>query len=115
MNKLNLKYKASTVDEIEKAKQTTIENCMSDTSISTLCLFVQKGLIDENGNHGVSKHVAMNVIDEYLQEYDKDDLVLDIMEALINGGFLSRQVNISELRKNMKKKMSEVNTMVNQL
>ena len=41
--KLNLKYTALKVDEIEKAKGTAIENCISDTTVANLCLFVQKG------------------------------------------------------------------------
>ena len=98
MEKLNLKYNAMKVDEIEQTRKAPIENCITDTSISMLCLFIQKGLIDDNGQHGVSKTVAMDVIDKYLEESDKDELVLDIMEALVNGGFLSRQVDVAKLR-----------------
>lgn len=108
MDKLNLKYTAIKVDEIEQVNKVPIENCIADTSISMIALFIQKGLIDDNGVHGVSKHVAMDTIDKYLEEHDKDELVLDIMEALINGGFLSRQVNIPMLRETMKKKMKEI-------
>lgn len=108
MNELNLKYNATKVDEIEQAKQLPIENCISDNTIATLTLFVQKGLIDDKGVHGVSKHVALNTIDEYLKEHDKNELVLDIMEALINGGFLSRQVNIQQLRENINKQMEKI-------
>lgn len=115
MKKLNLKYNALKVDEIEQAKELPIENCVSDSSISTICLFVQKGLVDENGVHGVSKHVAMNIIDEYLKEHDKNELVLDIMEALINGGFLSREVNIQALRKNIKEQMKKIGQQVTQI
>jgi len=86
--KLNLKYNAMKVDEIEQAKKLPIENCIADTTIGNLALFIQKGLIDDNGNHGVSKNVAMDIINNYLAEYDKDELVMDIMEALINGGFV---------------------------
>lgn len=96
--KLNLKYNASRVDEIEQAKKLPIENCIADTTIGNLTLFVQKGLIDENGNHGVSKAVALSAIDAYLENDDKDELVMDIMEALINGGFLSRDVDLAKVR-----------------
>lgn len=108
MEKLNLKFNASKVDEIEQAKKLPIENCIADTSIGMLCMFIQKGLIDDNGHHGVSKAVAMDVIDKYLEESDKDMLVLDIMEALVNGGFLSRQVDIEKMRQAIKGKMSQV-------
>ena len=108
--KLNLKYNASRVDEIEQTKKLPIENCIADSTIGNLTLFIQKGLVDDNGNHGVSRNVAISTIDEYLAENDKDDLVMDIMEALINGGFLSRDVDlvkVRELKNKRKEKMSE--------
>ena len=103
--KLNLKYTAAKVDEIEQAKNMPIENCITDTSISSLTLFIQKGLIDDNGQHGVSKAVAMSTLENYFEKYDKDELVFDIMEALINGGFLSRKVDLESLRKASEKKI----------
>jgi len=107
--KLNLKYNAMKVDEIEQAKKLPIENCIADTTIGNLALFIQKGLIDDNGNHGVSKNVAMDIINNYLAEYDKDELVMDIMEALINGGFLSRDVNLEKIRALKMKRQNQVN------
>ena len=107
--KLNLKYNATKVDEIEQSKKLPIENCIADTTISNLCLFIQKGLIDENGVHGVSKAVATSVIDNYLETNDKDELVMDIMEALINGGFLSRDLNVAKLRQAKAKRQAQVN------
>ena len=96
--KLNLKYNASRVDEIEQAKKLPIENCIADTTIGNLTLLIQKGLVDDNGVHGVSKAVAMSTIDAYLEENDKDELVMDIMEALITGGFLSRDLDLAKVR-----------------
>lgn len=102
---LNLKYNASRIDEIEQSRKLPIENCIGDTSISMLVLFIQKGLIDDNGIHGVSKSVAMDVIDNYLEKKDKNDLVLEIMEALVDGGFLSRELDIETMKK---AKMSKI-------
>lgn len=96
--KLHLKYNAIRVDEIEQAKKLPIENCIADTTIGNLALFVQKGLVDDNGTYGVSKAVALDTIDRYLEENDKDELVMDIMEALIQGGFLSRDVDLAKVR-----------------
>ena len=113
MEKLNLKYNATKIDEIEQARKLPIENCITDTSISMLCLFLQKGLIDDNGQHGVSKSVAMSIIDKYLEESDKDNLVFDIMEALVNGGFLSRELDIENLRKINIKRVSKAKETLN--
>lgn len=107
--KLNLKYTATKVDEIEQAKKQPIEQCIGDTTIGNLALFIQKGLIDDNGIHGVSKNVAISVIDTYLTENDKEELVMDIMEALINGGFLSRELDVKKLRELKAKRQAQVN------
>lgn len=107
--KLNLKYNATKVDEIEQTKKLPIENCIADTTIGNLSLFIQKGLIDDNGMHGVSKAVAIDIIDKYLAEKDKDELVMDIMEALIDGGFLSRSVNIEKIKELKEKRQALLN------
>jgi len=100
MDKLVFRFKAVQVDEIEKSKGgLSIENCLADSTISNLALFIMKGLVDDNGVHGVSRTVAMSVIDKYLTEHSKEELFVDIVEALTEAGFLSRQVNIAEMRK----------------
>ncbi|MCL2860387.1 MAG: hypothetical protein FWF46_07560 [Oscillospiraceae bacterium] len=106
--KLNFKFNATKIEEIEKSKGTPIEACLDDSTISNISMFVQKGLVDENGIHGVSKAVAMSTIDEYLKESDKEDLFIDIMEALVNDGFLSRTLNIQAMREMKKKKSEEI-------
>lgn len=113
--KLNLKYNATRVDEIEQAKKLPIENCIADTTIGNLTLFLQKGLIDDNGVHGVSKAVAVSTIDSYLEEKDKDELVMDIMEALINGGFLSRELDLTKVRELKTKRQAQLNEELDKL
>ena len=108
--KMNLKYTATRVDEIEQSKKLPIENCIADTTVGNLALFIQKGLVNDSGNVGVSRAQALTAIDEYLAENDKDELVMDIMEALMDGGFLSRDVDIAkvrELKANRKAQLSE--------
>ena len=115
MEKLNLKFNATKVDEIEQAKKLPLENCIADTSIGNIALFIQKGLIDENGNHGVSKAVAVSIIDKYLEESDKDELVFDIMEALVDGGFLSRDLDLTKIRELKAKRQAQVNEELNNI
>ena len=107
--KLNLKYNAMRVDEIEQSKKLPIENCIADSTIGNLILFIQKGLVDDNGNHGVSRAVAVDTIDAYLAEGDKDELVMDIMEALINAGFLSRDLDVAKVRDLKIKRKEKIN------
>lgn len=106
--KLNLKFTAAKVDEIEQTNKQPIENCISNTSIGSITLFIQKGLVNDSGSIGVGKAQALTVIDEYLAEHDKDELVMDIMEALINGGFLSRDLDIEKLREYKAKRQAQV-------
>lgn len=113
--KLNLKYTASKVDEIEQSKKLPIENCIADTTIGNLTLFVQKGLVNDSGSVGVGKAQALTTIDEYLVENDKDELVMDIMEALINGGFLSRELDLSKVRQIKAKRQEQLNEELNKL
>ena len=111
--KINLKYNATRVDEIEQTKKLPIENCIADTTIGNLTLFIQKGLVSENGSVGVSKAQALTTIDEYLAENDKDELVMDIMEALIDGGFLSRDVDLAKVRELKAKRQAQVKEELN--
>lgn len=99
MEKLNLKFDATRVDEIEQAKgKIPIENCIADNTIGNLTLFLMKGLVSDSGTVGVSRSVAMDTLDRYLAEKDKDELLLDITEALVDGGFLSRTLDVAEMR-----------------
>ena len=107
--KLNLKFNASRVDEIEQSKKLPIENCIADTTVSNLALFIQKGLVNDSGNVGVSRAQALTALDEYLAENDKDELVMDIMEALIAGGFLSRDVDLTKVRELKKQRQVQLN------
>lgn len=107
--KLNLKYNATRVDEIEQTKKLPIENCIADTTIGNLVLFIQKGLVNDSDGVGVGKNKALSVIDEYLAENDKDELVMDIMEALMDGGFLSRDVDLGKVRELKAKRQAQVN------
>lgn len=96
---LQFRFTATKVDEIEKAKGMPIQRCIADQSISGLALFIEKGCV--NGERlGCTKNEAMTKIDEYLAEpeHDTDELTMDIMEALVEGGFLSRQLDMKEIR-----------------
>ena len=113
--KLNLKYTALKVDEIEQAKNLPIENCIADTTVKNLALFIQKGYVNDSGSVGVSHSQALTIIDEYLEKNDKDELVMDIMEALINGGFLSRELDLAKVRELKAKRQEQLNEELNKI
>lgn len=105
--KLNFKFTATNIDEIEQSRQLPIQNCITDSSIKMLSLFLQKGIVSDTGTIGVSKAQALSIIDEYLEEADTDSLLLDITEALVNAGFLSREVDVAKMREFKEKKLSQ--------
>lgn len=107
--KLNFKFNATKVDEIEKETGLPIEQAINNTRVSNLALFIQKALVDDNGHHGVTKAVAMDKLDKYLEESDIETLTLDIMEAMVDSGFLSRQFDVEKMRKATNKKNEMVN------
>ena len=113
--KLNLKYTALKVDEIEQTKQLPIENCIADNTICNLTLFIQKGLVNDSGSVGVSKAQALTIIDEYLAANDKDELVMDIAEALMNGGFLTRELDLARVRELKVKRQEQLNEELDKL
>ena len=102
---MNLKYNALKIDEIEKANKKPLEQCIADYSIGNIALLVQKGM--ETANEKVTREQAFETIDEYLKDHDKEDLILDIIEAMINAGFLAREINIQEVRANKSQLIKE--------
>lgn len=106
---LQLKFKASKVDEIEKAKGLPIQNCIADISVNMLATFIEKGVVNEDGTIGCTKNTAMRLLDEYLDDpaHDTDCLIMDVMEALVNGGFLSRQLDMNQVRSSAKEEMEK--------
>lgn len=106
--KLVFKFNATIIDEIEKAKGVPIENCIADNTINNLALLISKGLVDDNGKVGTTRAVALSKIDEYLEENDKDNLLLDITEALVRDGFLSRSLNVNKMREALGKRANQV-------
>ena len=107
--KLVFKFTATIVDEIEKTKGLPIENCVADNTINNLALIISKALVNDNGTVGTSRAVALSKIDEYLVENDKDNLLIDIMEALVEAGFLSRTLDVQNMRTVVTKKATQMN------
>lgn len=111
--KIPLKFTAKIVDQIEKNKNNSIESLLGSTSISTLTYFIEKAFLNEETDRiGVSNDTAMETLEAYLLENDKEDLLLDIMEALQVGGFLSRKVNVNDMRKALEDKTGELETLL---
>lgn len=105
-----LKFKATKIDELEKTARKSVQELATDGTLNSLALFIEKGLVNGNGMIGCSRSVALEEIDNYLEEpqNDLDNLRLDIMEALVDAGFLSRQLNVKAIRESAQKKIEEI-------
>ena len=110
MEKMKFKFNAMRVDEIEKSKGMPIDNCILDNTIGNLASLVAKAVVREDGAVGCTKNVAMDIIDEYLKVKDKDDLLFDIAEGLIEAGFLSRALNVEQMREQKNKETQVLST-----
>lgn len=99
--KLNLKFNATIVDQIEKAAGVPIENCVGDTRVQSITRILKFAMIDHNtGTAGVSQTVAMDTLDHYLEQegVDRFDLLIDITEQLVADGFLPQTVDTDKMR-----------------
>lgn len=105
-----LKFKATKIDELEKTAKRSVQELVTEGTLNSLVLFIEKGLVNESGIIGCSHSVALEEIDKYLEEAenDLDNLRLDVMEALVDAGFLSRQLNVQAIRESAKKKIEEI-------
>jgi hypothetical protein len=94
------KFTASRIDELEKVGKRSLEQLITDTTINNIAAFIEKGVVNENGTVGCSRNVALAKIDDYLEDKNNDieELAFIIMEALVDAGFLSRQINVQELK-----------------
>lgn len=108
MKKLKLKFTAKSVASIEEEMGLPIAQCAIDNKISNMVLFIQKGYVKENDKLGIDYENAMNIIDEYLKNSDTDELLFDIIESLVDGGFISRKLDIKKLRKAKSNEMESV-------
>lgn len=108
--KIPLKFNAKVVDQIEKNRKQAIENFLGDTTVANLTYLIEKAYHDTDTDKiGISNDRAGEVLDEYLGSgSDKEDLLLDFMEALQETGFLSRKIDVTDMRKALQNKGEEM-------
>ncbi len=105
-----LKFTASKIDELEKSTKKSLQQLVAEGTIGSMTSFIEKGLVNENGTIGCSRNVALSTIDDYLEneENDLDTLRLDIMGALVDGGFLSRQLDVKKIKQTAMEKIEQI-------
>ena len=80
--------------------------------IEELDKYFAKVEVSVNDDYKYSKFRIMSVDyyeSEKLEENDKDNLLIDIMEALVEAGFLSRTLDVQNMRTVVTKKATQMN------
>lgn len=96
MSKLNLKYNAKKIAELEDAANKSLEQIISDFRISTLINFLRLGLDLDNDDK----------IDEFIKTYGKIELQIQVIEALIDAGFLPKAIDTNSIRESLSEGLS---------
>jgi parvulin-like peptidyl-prolyl isomerase len=95
---MQLKFTPRSIREIEQEKKVAFHSLLADYSITTLQLFVKKGM-----GIGITDQQADDAIEEYLKDKGLEELYLDIMEQLQVDGFLPKALKVEQMRKEMAK------------
>ena len=109
MTKLRLKFNATRIDNIEKAKGVPLSNCVADTTINNIAFFITQAIVNDDGTVGCKRDEAIKIIDAYIEEKDTTEMILDITEALVEQGFLDRGINIQAMRDSKQKHIEKAN------
>jgi len=100
---MQLKFTPRGIREIEQEKKVPFHSLLADYSVTTLQLFIKKGM-----GRGVTDQQADDAIEEYLKDKGLEELYLDIMEQLQVDGFLPKALKVEQMRKEMAKTIGTV-------
>jgi len=98
---INLKFTARGIAELEDETDKSIFDILTNSRLSNLGYIISKGT-------NIDKEDAYKKIDEYLDSgKTTEELYLDLMEALQKDGFLSRRMDLSEMRKDLNESLDK--------
>ena len=97
--KLNLKFTARDVAAVEEALNGSLEKIIASFRLTTLIQFLMVGLRDKSGNRlDLNEDKTFELVDEKIKEYGKIELQIEVIDALIEAGFLPRAIDTSQMR-----------------
>ena len=97
--KLNLKFTARDVAAVEEALNGSLEKIIASFRLTTLIQFLMVGLRDKSGNRlNLDEDKTFDLVDEKIKEYGKIELQIEVIDALIEAGFLPKAIDPSQLR-----------------
>lgn len=106
--KLNLKFTARDVAAVEEALNGSLEKIIASFRLTTLIQFLMVGLRDKSGNHlNLDEDKTFDLVDEKIKEYGKIELQIEVIDALIEAGFLPKAIDTSQLRTTVSEAIAE--------
>ena len=106
--KLNLKFTARDVAAVEEALNGSLEKIIASFRLTTLIQFLMVGLRDKSGNRlNLDEDKTFDLFDEKIKEYGKIELQIEVIDALIEAGFLPKAIDTSQLRSTVSEAIAE--------
>ena len=106
--KLNLKFTARDVAAVEEALNGSLEKIIASCRLTTLIQFLMVGLRDKSGNRlNLNEDKTFDLVDEKIKEYGKIELQIEVIDALIEAGFLPKAIDTSQLRTTVSEAIAE--------
>ena len=106
--KLNLKFTARDVAAVEEALNGSLEKIIASFRLTTLIQFLMVGLRDKSGNRlNLDEDKTFDLVDEKIKEYGKIELQIEVIDALIEAGFLPKAIDMSKLRTTVSEAIAE--------
>ena len=106
--KLNLKFTARDVAAVEEALNGSLEKIIASFRLTTLIQFLMVGLRDKSGTRlNLDEDKTFDLVDEKIKEYGKIELQIEVIDALIEAGFLPKAIDTSQLRTTVSEAIAE--------
>ena len=106
--KLNLKFTARDVAAVEEALNGSLEKIIASFRLTTLIQFLMVGLRDKSGNRlNLDEDKTFDLVAEKIKEYGKIELQIEVIDALIEAGFLPKAIDTSKLRTTVSEAIAE--------
>lgn len=106
---LNLKFTARDVAAVEEALDGSLEKIIASFKLKTLIQFLMVGLRDKDDKKlNLDEEKTFDLVDEAIKDYGKIELQIQVIDALVDAGFLPKAIDTSTIRKTLSETIAEV-------
>lgn len=116
MSKLNLKFTARDVAAVEEALDSSLEKAIASFKLTTLIQFLMVGMRDKNGEKlNLDEDKAFDIVDEAIKEHGKIELQIEVIDALIESGFLPKAIDTNQIRTTLSKAIADASKITGEI